>query len=668
MPAYWLYCWARPTLSVFALTMGSKRSTSLASVFLRKKSVAEVWPPVRMPLASSNVISFTAPTSRVLASGTAASAARFIDSTSSSACLPMPNIRMAFSAFCRLGGSGIFSAALPKKPPPWPRRATAASAPRVSASFNPALMSALESVSTPLAVGWPAGWPTTPFSIPFQSKAWAGKARVRPAARIIQCFMMRPLYRIGLQDFCSIVGQARTLTSLQGDMAVVRPALEMVHHVGEAGTAFGEVGRVDLGNVAQAHHLGAGAGTGDQRLHLLGREVLRLVDDEELVEEGAAAHEVERLHFYPGTDQVLRGSASPFAGIVVALVQYVEVVFQCAHPRRHFLFLGPGQKTDVFADRNGHAGHDDFGVDLLVEHLGQTGGQREQGLAGTGLAEQGDEVDLGIHQYVECIVLLAVARGDAPDVVLLVAEIAHRDHLGLLAFALQHLRVERVGAFLEDELVRQQARDQRPLDAVVGLAVGLPRFHAFAVRVPEIGGQFAQAGVLQSGVFQYLVVEVILGRKPQRARLDAHVDVFRHQNDLAFGVMARQEQHDAEDLVVDLAGRQAQRDVAGDRLGLQKQPAGGGVMAVRCEWHAFLDAVELADDLVEKAAGLASVARYLVHAFFVLVEFLQRGDRHIDVMLFEAVQAGGVVHQHVGIQYEQLGQSRGFSRTVGFDY
>src|SRR2546425_7612703 len=32
-----------------------------------------------------------------------------------------------------------------------------------------------------------------------------------------------------------------------------------------------------------------------QRLHLLRRQVLRLVDDQPLVDEGAAAHEVERL-------------------------------------------------------------------------------------------------------------------------------------------------------------------------------------------------------------------------------------------------------------------------------------------------------------------------------------------------------------------------------------
>jgi hypothetical protein len=38
------------------------------------------------------------------------------------------------------------------------------------------------------------------------------------------------------------------------------------------------------------------------------------------------------------------------------------------------------------------------------------GGQRQQGLAGAGGAQQGDEVDVRVHQRVEREVLLAVAR------------------------------------------------------------------------------------------------------------------------------------------------------------------------------------------------------------------------------------------------------------------
>jgi hypothetical protein len=50
---------------------------------------------------------------------------------------------------------------------------------------------------------------------------------------------------------------------------------------------------------------------------------------------------------------------------LVALVEYLEVVFEGAHPRTHLLFLGARQKTDVLADRHRDAGHDDFAVALV---------------------------------------------------------------------------------------------------------------------------------------------------------------------------------------------------------------------------------------------------------------------------------------------------------------
>ena len=73
------------------------------------------------------------------------------------------------------------------------------------------------------------------------------------------------------------------------------------------------------------------------------------------------------------------------------------------------------------------------------------GSQRQQGLAGAGLAEQGDEIDLRIHQQVEREVLLAVARRDAPDGILLVAVVGEGFEFRRLASAdfypgLQRLR------------------------------------------------------------------------------------------------------------------------------------------------------------------------------------------------------------------------------------
>ena len=52
--------------------------------------------------------------------------------------------------------------------------------------------------------------------------------------------------------------------------------------------------QVDLGDVAGDDHLRAEAEPGQEHLHLLGRRVLRLVEDDERVVERAAAHEGER--------------------------------------------------------------------------------------------------------------------------------------------------------------------------------------------------------------------------------------------------------------------------------------------------------------------------------------------------------------------------------------
>jgi hypothetical protein len=76
------------------------------------------------------------------------------------------------------------------------------------------------------------------------------------------------------------------------------------------------------------------------------------------------------------------------------------------------------------------------------------------------------------------------------------------------------------------------------------------------VLVPEVVRQLDDARVQQVGIFQHVVVEVVLGRQAQRARLDAHVDVFRHQHDGAAFLLRFQRTHHGQDLVVGLAGRQ----------------------------------------------------------------------------------------------------------------
>src|SRR5665213_4534589 len=100
-----------------------------------------------------------------------------------------------------------------------------------------------------------------------------------------------------------VIGEPRALAARQRDMPRMHPSLEAVDDIRETGASFGEVGRVDLRDIAEAHDLGAGTCARDQRLHLLGRQVLRFVDDQELVDERTPAHEVEALDLDPRADQ-----------------------------------------------------------------------------------------------------------------------------------------------------------------------------------------------------------------------------------------------------------------------------------------------------------------------------------------------------------------------------
>src|SRR6187455_385706 len=187
------------------------------------------------------------------------------------------------------------------------------------------------------------------------------------------------------------IRQAGALAAHQRDVTGMRPAAEPVDDVSQARRGLGEVRGVDLRNIAQADDLGSRARARDQRLHLLGREVLRLVEDHEAIEEGAAAHEVKRADLDAIAQQVVGRGASPVAAFAAA-GQHLEVVHECAHPRLHLLFLGARQEADVLSEGNGHTRHDDFDEAVRFQRLHETGGEREQGLARAGGSQDGHEI------------------------------------------------------------------------------------------------------------------------------------------------------------------------------------------------------------------------------------------------------------------------------------
>ena len=93
-----------------------------------------------------------------------------------------------------------------------------------------------------------------------------------------------------------------------------------------------------------------------------------------------------------------------------------------------------------------------------------------------------------------------------------------------------------------------------------------------------------------------------------------------------------------------------------DRLRLEEQPAGGEA-ARDTSLRSIPERIPsgLADTISSiMRLCLARVARDFGHALLVVVQFLQGHDRHVDVVLLEAVEARGVVHQHVGIEDKQL--------------
>ena len=125
-----------------------------------------------------------------------------------------------------------------------------------------------------------------------------------------------------------------------------------------------------MGQIPHAHDFCAFACTGNHGFHLFRSEVLRLVYDEKFVLKSAATHEVDRFDFDFARHHVVGGGAGPITAHVVTVGEHFQIVFECTHPRIHFLFFCARQKADVVAQGHGDAGHNDFAVALLVEHLG----------------------------------------------------------------------------------------------------------------------------------------------------------------------------------------------------------------------------------------------------------------------------------------------------------
>ena len=143
-------------------------------------------------------------------------------------------------------------------------------------------------------------------------------------------------------------------------------------------------GHVDLGGVAGDHDLGAEADAGEEHLHLLGRGVLGLVEDDEAGVERAAAHEGERRHLDGlALEQALR--ALGVDHVVERVVERAEVGIDLGHEVAR-------QEAEPLAGLDRRPGEDDA-LHLLVLQGLDGHGHRQPALAGARRAEpEGDHV------------------------------------------------------------------------------------------------------------------------------------------------------------------------------------------------------------------------------------------------------------------------------------
>ena len=156
-----------------------------------------------------------------------------------------------------------------------------------------------------------------------------------------------------------------------------RPSMP-VQRTFETEQAGATVGDVDLGGVAGDDHLRPEPDAGEEHLHLLGRRVLRLVEDDEAVVERAAAHERERCDLDGLTLEQLLGALG-LDHVVQRVVQRPQVRVDLGHQVA-------GQEAEALAGLDRRAGEDD---PLHLLGLQRLDGHRdgEPALAGAGRAD-----------------------------------------------------------------------------------------------------------------------------------------------------------------------------------------------------------------------------------------------------------------------------------------
>ena len=250
------------------------------------------------------------------------------------------------------------------------------------------------------------------------------------------------------------------MTGQPGEVDVLDAVQDALDHAQAADLAGREV---HLGHVAGHHHLRPEAQPGEEHLHLLGRGVLRLVQDDERVIQRSTAHVRQ------GGD--LDGAGGHQAGDGVGVEHVVQRVVERAQVGVDLLVQGAGQEAQALPRLDRGPGQDDP-VDLLgLQGLDRLG-HGQVGLPGAGRAD--GEHDRVLVDGVRVALLVQRLGPDGPAAG---GQDADGQHVGRAHAALgaQHGRGPlhrvggQVGALAQqlEELV-EQVGDQSGLRRVAG--------------------------------------------------------------------------------------------------------------------------------------------------------------------------------------------------------
>jgi hypothetical protein len=261
----------------------------------------------------------------------------------------------------------------------------------------------------------------------------------------------------------------------------------------------------------------------------------------------------------------------------------------------------------------------------------EAGGEREDRLAGAGVAVEGDDADLGVEQEVERELLLLRSRTDAPA--LLVALQGSDD-----AVARLH----------EDRLLAGAQHG-----VLVGAEIGLGQVARVGrVEVVDDAGRHLDGAPTRRALAdgEHTAAVVLAGLEPELRGLDAQGGVVGHDGHDGIGVLLRLAERSREDPVVGLgrvepAGRYL---VEVQAIGLDAERAAAGQL------HGVADVAAVGDaQLLNGAHDLARRTADVVASRLQGVELLDDGEWDHRVGTREGEDRFGIRDEGGGVEHHQ---------------